>query len=91
MKVRVSLIGVGPAERAAGSVDETVELADGATVGDLLRRLDLPPDDPLAVLVDGAAVPAVERDGRPLDEGAAVTVFPAIKGGARPHVARRRA
>jgi sulfur carrier protein len=61
---------------------EPTELAEGATVADVLERLhvDLPRRG-LAVAVDAEVVPRSEWDARPLDAGDRVEVLNAIQGG----------
>ncbi len=61
----------------------SVELDEGATLGDLIERLEIP--DPLAqmVLVDGLQEPRSreERANRVLVDGQTVSIFPPIAGG----------
>lgn len=57
-----------------------IQLAAGATVGDLLRSLGVPPELPRLVLIDG-------RDAMlddPLRPGDVVTILPPLVGGAPP-------
>lgn len=58
------------------------EVADGATVADLLAQLDLPAGGRgVAVAVDAEVVPRGEWSTRPVPEGARVEVLTAIQGG----------
>ena len=58
------------------------EVADGATVGGVLDRLDVPEGRRgVAVAVDGEVVPRGEWDERSLAQGARVEVVAAIQGG----------
>ena len=60
-----------------------VELNEGATLADLIERLEIP--DPLAqmVLIDGLQQPKSreERARRTLEDGQTVSIFPPIAGG----------
>ena len=61
---------------------EPTELAEGATVSDVLERLDVNgPRRGLAVAVDAEVVPRSEWDARPLGAGDRVEVLNAIQGG----------
>lgn len=61
----------------AGEGPQEVELPEGATVGDLVARLGLPPTVQKVVLVDGRLRPL----DAPLQDGETVTVFPPLEGG----------
>lgn len=62
------------------TVNGTVrELADGATVRDLLDLIDAPPS--VAVALDNAVVPRAQWDSRTLTDGATVEVLSAVQGG----------
>ena len=60
-----------------------VELNEGATLADLIERLEIP--NPLAqmVLIDGLVEPKSreERASRTLEDGQTVSIFPPIAGG----------
>lgn len=61
---------------------EPTELAEGATVADVLERLDVDrPRRGLAVAVEAEVVPRSEWDARPLGAGERVEVLNAIQGG----------
>jgi sulfur carrier protein len=61
---------------------EPTELAEGATVADVLERLDVNgPRRGLAVAVEAEVVPRSEWDARPLGAGDRVEVLNAIQGG----------
>jgi sulfur carrier protein len=55
-------------------------LADGVTIQDLLRQLDIPPNG-VAVAVDGAVVPRAEHPRTVLADGADIEVLTAVQGG----------
>ena len=55
----------------------TLELAAGATVGDVRKRLNIPADTPRIVLQDGRPT----TDDTPLLPDAVLVVFPAVSGG----------
>ncbi len=54
-----------------------IELPDGATVGQLVKRLELPADHVKVVFVNGVA----REDGHPLTNGDEVGIFPPVGGG----------
>jgi len=54
-----------------------IRLTDGATVGDLLQRIEIPPADAAIVLVNGKHA-QVERQ---LQDGDVIALFPPIAGG----------
>lgn len=56
------------------------ELADAATVGDLIRSLDLG-DRRVAVALNGAVVPRNRHRDQPLQDGDRVEVIHAVAGG----------
>ena len=61
---------------------EPLEVAAGATVADLLGRLDLDPDrGGVAVALDGEVVPRAQWGDRRLGDGARVEVLAAMQGG----------
>lgn len=53
-----------------------IDVADGATVGEVIARLGLP-DEPRVVLVNGRHV----ADDQPLSDGDRLAIFPLIAGG----------
>ena len=55
----------------------TIELGDGARLGDALLRAALPADVPRIVLLNGQQ----RSDDPQLDDGDVITVFPPIAGG----------
>lgn len=85
MKITVKLVSMDPFS-PPGFNDAgvgVVDLADGATLDDLVTTLNLPQGmgDFYMTLLNESAVPIPERDGHALSDGDEVTVFPAIKGG----------
>ncbi|MET0135313.1 MAG: sulfur carrier protein ThiS [Kibdelosporangium sp.] len=56
------------------------ELADGATVTDVLRLLDIPASG-VAVALNGQVVPRAEHPRTVLADGADVEVLTAVQGG----------
>jgi sulfur carrier protein len=56
------------------------ELADGATVADLLRLLEIPGNG-VAVALNGEVVPRAEHPRTVLADGADVEVLTAVQGG----------
>ncbi len=81
--MRVRLLAFAVAADRIGARETALELAEGATVGDLRRAAverwpalgDLAPR--LAVAVDGA----VAADARAIAEGAEVALLPPVSGG----------
>lgn len=57
-----------------------IDVPDGATVADVIRRLAIPPELSRIVLVNGHDV----EDGAVLHAGDALDVFPPLAGGAEP-------
>ena len=56
------------------------ELRDGATIMDVLERLELP-DRGVAVAVDAEVVPRGQWPATPLHDGARIEVVQAVQGG----------
>ncbi len=61
----------------------TVDLPDGTTLWDLLGRLEIPPAQAQIVLVNGVQIPRDRetREGRRLEAGDVVAIFPPVAGG----------
>lgn len=59
---------------------EEWELADGATVGDVVRRLGAP-DTGIAVACRGEVVPRVSWSDTPVHDGDDIEVLTAVQGG----------
>jgi sulfur carrier protein ThiS len=66
-------------DRGQGDVD----LDDGASLADLIARLEIPDPQVQMVLVDGQQVPrkASGRAERILQDGETVSIFPPVSGG----------
>lgn len=60
---------------------DVAQVDPGATVADVLARLEVPARRGVAVAVEGEVVPRREWDGRKLQEGARVEIVNAIQGG----------
>ena len=60
-----------------------IELEDGATLMDLIERLEIPDPQIQMVLVDGQQVPRLTggRVERTLEDGETVSIFPPVSGG----------
>ena len=60
-----------------------VELDNGASLADLIERLEIPDPQVQMVLVDGQQVPRKlgGRDERILQDGQTVSIFPPVSGG----------
>lgn len=59
-----------------------IELPDAATLADLIRHLDIPPDLAQMVLVNGEQTRAF---GHTLADGDQVSIFPPVAGGCTPN------
>jgi len=82
---RLGVCPPGSYRHAWGAMTITVngqhwELANGATVADVLERLGVPSSG-VAVAVDGAVVPRASWPATPLRSGAQVEVVTAVQGG----------
>ena len=78
MRINVELIAVrSPLVGDGGALD----VEDGTTVALVLERLALPAGESYITIVNDTSIGHGDRDGRPLSEGDAVTIFPPIKGG----------
>ncbi len=83
MKIRVKLISVqGPPPPGFDKDGNgALEAAQGATLGDLLERLELPGHEPYVTLINGEPVPQDRRSARTVCTDDTLTIFPSIKGG----------
>ncbi len=54
-----------------------VEMPEGATVGQLIERLRLPPDEVKVIFINNI----VRQKGHPLADGDEMGIFPAVGGG----------
>ncbi len=78
MKLTVRLYASLRDHAPSGQSDLTIEMADGATVADVVARLGIPPEIVRKVFVDGIA----QDPDRVLHDGDEVGMFPPIAGGA---------
>lgn len=78
MKINVSLIALGGGGAGA---ERQLEMADGATLADVMAALALPRGETYATLLNGQSVPTAERATRPMKDGDTLTVFPPLEGG----------
>jgi sulfur carrier protein ThiS len=65
---------------SAGNV-AALEVADGATPADVIRRLGLPEDGSYLVVLNGTAVPKAERAARRLADDDNLAIMPPLRGG----------
>ena len=83
MKVRVKLLS--PADDMPKGFDPfgeaEMDLAAGATLADIMGRIDLPKEESYTSLVDGQPVVPEDRAGHALRDGDEITLLPAIQGG----------
>jgi molybdopterin converting factor small subunit len=84
MKVTIKLFALLGQYLPAGAADNAaeIEVADGATPSDVIRRLNLPQEYCHLVLINGLYLTPGERDTRPLAPGDALAIWPPIAGGA---------
>lgn len=59
----------------------TLDLEEGTTVDDIVRRFGLPQKLVHLVLIDGGFVPPAERAGRVLRDGETLAIWPPVAGG----------
>lgn len=66
-----------------GSARQTAEIEapDGASVGAVLGRLGVPPEECHLVLVNGHFVPPSQRTTASVTEGDTISVWPPVAGG----------
>ncbi len=77
MKLTVRLYATLRDRAPSGQAELTIEMADGATVADVIARLGIPPDIVRKVFVDGIA----QDPDFVLYDGAELGLFPPIAGG----------
>jgi sulfur carrier protein ThiS len=83
MKIQFKTGGLFIEHLPAGSSGGTVELEvpDGATPTDVMRRLGMPLDENYLVSLNGEVVVTSERDTRVLAEDDRLAIMPPLKGG----------
>jgi molybdopterin converting factor small subunit len=83
MKLTIKLFALLGQYLPAGANDNTaeIEVADGATASDVIRRLNLPQEYCHLVLINGLYLTPGERDTRPLHPGDALAIWPPVAGG----------
>lgn len=84
MKVRVKLFASlrGKLPQAARGAAQ-VELAPGATLKDLMHKLDIAEEQAAMILINGEQIPvgAAQRGEVALKENDTVSIFPSLAGG----------
>ena len=80
LKLYASLTDYLPAE-ARGSHRQTLAMAAGTTIADVITRQSLPPKMCHLVLVNGHYVPPAERAQRRLEAGDELAIWPPVAGG----------
>jgi molybdopterin converting factor small subunit len=83
MKVTLKLYASLGAFLPPGADRNTIQLdvPDGATVGEVLARHQVPRANCHLILVNGNFAPPASADGRKLAEGDTVAVWPPVAGG----------
>lgn len=83
MKITVKLFALLAKYLPEGAVRNAVDLevADGASVQDVIHGLNLPSEYCHLVLVDGVYVAPSERGTRALKPGEALAIWPPVAGG----------
>jgi sulfur carrier protein ThiS len=83
MRITVKTGGLLGRYLPAGSARNSAELdvAEGASVGDVIARLALPPEGGYLVIHNGVAVPEAERAACRLAAGDELAIMPPLKGG----------
>ncbi len=80
LKLFAMLTDYLPAQGRDGNVVQ-LEVPGGATIGDVIDPLGLPPKLVHLVLVNGAYVAPAQRSARTLREGDTLAIWPPIAGG----------
>ena len=65
---------------SAGNV-AALDVSEGATPADIIRRLGMPEDGSYLVVLNGTAVPKAERATRGLSDDDTLAIMPPLKGG----------
>jgi sulfur carrier protein ThiS len=67
----------------AGSQDKTaeLELPEGATATDVLKRLGFPSEQNVLIILNESALPKAQRAERALENGDFLTILSPLKGG----------
>ena len=83
MKIRLRTAGILHKYLPPGSAGNSAELdlEDGATPIDVMRKLGMPAGASYLVTLNGEAVPRAEREKRTLSENDDLAIMPALRGG----------
>ncbi len=83
MRITVRTGGLLSQYLPAGSArnQANLELEEGATPFDVMKRLGLPETRTYLVVLNGTLVPKAERERRPLAENDELSILPPLKGG----------
>ncbi len=83
MNVTIKLYALLDRYLPPNSRDNVADLAvpDGKSVMDVIRQLNLPKEHCHLVLVNGLFVAPSEREGRVLEDGDALAIWPPVAGG----------
>ncbi len=83
MKIRLRTAGILHKYLPPGAVGNAVELdlEDGATPIDVMRKLGMPAGASYLVTLNGVSVPRAEREKRALSENDDLAIMPPLRGG----------
>ena len=82
MRVQVKVTGILEDQLPPGTGNPTVlDVGDGATPLDVVRRLRLPAGDRYLIAVNGDVVPQGEQGTRAMSENDSLSIMPPLKGG----------
>ncbi|MEE8445447.1 MAG: MoaD/ThiS family protein [Alphaproteobacteria bacterium] len=83
MKITVRTSGLLDRYLPQGAQDGTaaIEIAEGATVADVMARLGMPGDGKYLVIANDATVREAERAAHVLADGDTLAIVPPLKGG----------
>ena len=79
LKLYASLGAFLPPGSARNAID--LDVANGATIGDVLLQQNVPRENCHLILVNGTFAPPASADAKQLNEGDSLAVWPPVAGG----------